>query len=109
VHLKTPRDADRVAAIIETLPGIEAVLSRQEAARKFRQMASRIGELVVLGDRNTVFGGLDTEMESLPLEYRSHGSTSEAKVPVYIHNAERAPDPGFFRANVDLTRWLFRS
>jgi hypothetical protein len=57
-------------------------------------MASRIGELVVLGDRNTVFGGLDAEMESLPPEYRSHGSTSEAKVPLYIYNAERAPDPG---------------
>ena len=109
VHLKTPRDADRVAAIIEKLPGIEAVLSRQEAARKFHQMASRIGELVVLGDRDTVFGGLDTEMESLPPDYRSHGSTSESKVPLYIYNAERAPDPRFFRANVDLTRWVFQT
>jgi phosphonoacetate hydrolase len=107
VHLKSPRDADRVAAIIEKLPGIEAVLSRQEAARKFHQMASRIGELVVLGDRETVFGGLDTEMEKLPAEYRSHGSTSEAKVPLYVYNAERAPDAGFFRASVDLTRWVF--
>ena len=63
----------------------------------------------VLGDRDTVFGGLDAEMESLPPEYRSHGSASEAKEPLYIYNAERAPDPGFFRANVDLTRWAFRS
>src|SRR5262245_14885090 len=104
MHLKTPRDANRMATIIEKLPGIEAVLSRQEAARKFHQLASRIGELVVLEDRDTVFGKLDAEMESLPPEYRSHGSTSKAKAPLYIYNAERAPDPEFFRANVDLTR-----
>jgi hypothetical protein len=26
-----------------------------------------------------------------------------------IYNVERAPDPAFFRATVDLTRWIFRS
>ena len=91
VHLKSSRDADRVAAIIETLPGIEAVLSRQEAARKFHQMASRIGELVVLGDRDTVFGGLDTEMEVLPSrlpEPRQHvGSESP---PLHLQCGARA-------------------
>jgi phosphonoacetate hydrolase len=107
VYLKSPRDADRVAGIVEKLPGIEAVLSRSEAARKFRQMPSRIGDLVVLGDRDTAFGGLDTEMEVMPPEYRTHGGSAEAQVPLFVYNAERVPDPEYFNANVDLTRWLF--
>ena len=107
VYLKSPKDAQRVADIVAKLPGIESVLSREEAARRFRLMPSRIGELVVLGDRETVFGGLDTELESLPPEYRSHGSTSEAEVPLLVYNADSAPALGYFTANVDLTRWLF--
>jgi phosphonoacetate hydrolase len=107
VHLKSPTDAPRAADVIAKLPGIESVLSRGEAARRFRLMPSRIGEIVVLGDRDTVFGGLDTEMEMLPPEYRSHGSTSEAEVPLVVYNAERAPAPDYFKANVDLARWLF--
>ena len=100
-------DASRVADGIATLPGVEGVLSRDEAARRFRLMPSRIGEVVVLGNRGTVFGGLDTEMEILAPEYRSHGGSSEAEVPLVVYNAERAPAPAYFQANVDLARWLF--
>jgi hypothetical protein len=72
-------------------------------------MPSRIGELVALGDHDTVFGSLDSEVVNLPAEYRSHGGSSEAKVPLVIHNAAKAPGAGFFRNNVDLARWLFAS
>jgi phosphonoacetate hydrolase len=98
---------DRAAAIIGKLAGVEAVLTRSEAARRFRLMPSRIGELVVLGDQNTVFGRLDSEMADLPAEYRSHGGQAEAKVPLIVYNADQAPGSGYFRSNVDLARWLF--
>lgn len=107
VYLKSPKDADRAAEVIGKLPGIEKMLTRSEAAARFRSMPSRIGELVVLGDRETVFGGLDTESEALPAEYRSHGSLAEAEVPLLVYNAAGAPDAGYFRSNVDLARWLF--
>jgi phosphonoacetate hydrolase len=107
VYLKSSRDADRAAAIISGLTGVQEVLTRSEAARRFRLMPARIGELVVLGDRDTVFGKLQSETINLPPEYRSHGSLAEASVPLVVHNAERAPDSGFFHANVDLARWLF--
>jgi phosphonoacetate hydrolase len=107
VYLKSSRDSDRAAAVIEKLPGVQQVLPRTEAARRFRLMPSRIGELVVLGDGNTVFGSLDSETVDLPAEYRSHGSLDEAKVPLVIHNAAHAPAAGFFRSNVDLARWLY--
>jgi len=82
-------------------------LTRSEAARRFRLMPARIGELVVLGDCDTVFGRLESEVVNLPPDYRSHGGLAEASVPLIVHNAEGAPDSGFFRANLDLARWLF--
>ena len=109
VYLKSNRDSDRAAAVMEKLPGVQEVLARTDAARRFRLMPSRIGELVVLGDRDTVFGSLDSEFVELPAEYRSHGGLTEARVPLVIYNAARAPGAGFFQSNVDLARWLFPS
>jgi phosphonoacetate hydrolase len=107
VYLKSPRDADRAAAAIERLPGVQHVYARSDAARRFRLMPSRIGELVVLGDRDTVFGSLDTEQESLPPEYRSHGGLADLEVPLVVYNAEGAPPGSYFKHNLDLARWLF--
>jgi phosphonoacetate hydrolase len=107
IYLKSSRDSDAAATVIKQLPGVEEVLTRTEAAARFRLMPARTGELVALGDRDTVFGTLDTETVALPPEYRSHGSLAEAKVPLVVHNAAHAPGPGFFRSNVDLARWLF--
>jgi phosphonoacetate hydrolase len=107
VHLNSRRDEEGAARVLASLPGVQQVLTRGEAAARFRLMPSRIGELVVLGDGETVFGNLDAELVSLPPEYRSHGSLDEAKVPLVVYNAPRAPEAGYFRSNVDLTRWLF--
>lgn len=85
---------------------MEQVLTRSEAAKRFRTMASRIGHLMVLGDRQTVFGGLDTESEQLPPEYRSHGGLSEATVPIVIFNTDTVPAADSFHHNLDLARWL---
>lgn len=106
VYLRSAKDTDRAAEIIGRLPGIEQVLTREEAAKRFRTMASRIGQLVVVGDRDTVFGGLDSESEKLPAEYRSHGGFSEAKVPVLAFNADGAPGAEYFQHNLDLARWV---
>jgi len=108
VYCKSPRDIDRVARTISGLEGVEVVLTRSEAAKRYHLMASRIGDLVVLGDKNTVFGDLDTEWEGLPLEYRSHGSLHEMDVPLVVHNSERKLSTEDFRYNRDLARWLYK-
>jgi phosphonoacetate hydrolase len=108
VYLRLPRDADRVAEAITGLPGVLRVLTREDAAREFRLMPSRIGDLVELGDQQTVFGGLDAESQPLPAEYRSHGGLSEAEVPLVLYNADGAPEADYFRYDVDLARWLYR-
>ncbi len=107
VYCNATRDTDRVAAILSSLAGVESVLSRSEASRRFHLMASRIGDLIVLGDRDTVFGELDAESEALPPEYRAHGSLHEVDVPLLIHNADAKLSPHEFRHNWDLARWVY--
>ena len=108
VYCKGPRDVDGVAKMLSEIHGLEAVLTREEGARRFHLMASRIGDLMVLGDKDTVFGELDAESEALPPEYRSHGSLHEVDVPLVIHNAEAKLLEDEFQYNMDLARWLYQ-
>jgi phosphonoacetate hydrolase len=108
VYPLKPSDAPEVKALLLSLDGVERVLSRAEAAAEFHLMPERIGELVVIGDADTVFGHLERlEMEILPLGYRSHGSHHELDVPLIAHNAAGAPKASYFQSNLDLARWLY--
>jgi phosphonoacetate hydrolase len=107
VHLRRPEDEDRVGAMLGELEGVERVLTRAQAASEFKLMANRLGDLVVLGDRDTVFGNLETGTERLPREFRTHGSLHEMDVPVVLHNAQNAPRADYFQHNLDLARWTY--
>jgi phosphonoacetate hydrolase len=110
VWLKSPDDAPRATEIIRSLKGVDEVLMREEAARRFHLMPERIGELVVLGDKETVFGETDAEVESLPPTFRTHGSTYETQVPAVIYNACWTPPPlDRLRNNFDVTRGLYEN
>ena len=106
IHLKDPQDALRVREIISGVTGVERILTREEAAKEFKLMASRIGHLMVLGDKDTVFGELDDEKENFP-GLRSHGSLHETDVPLFVYNAKNAPKADYFNHNLDLARWLY--
>jgi phosphonoacetate hydrolase len=109
VWLKSPADAPRATAILRGLEGVEAVITRQEAARRFHLMPERIGELIVLGDKDTVFGDLEADFEALPLTLRTHGSLHETEIPMIIYNASGTlPPSDRLRYNFDMTRDLFR-
>ena len=72
-------------------------------------MPERIGELVVLGDKDTVFGDIETEVEELPPTFRTHGSLHETAIPMIIYNASGTlPPPDRLQYNFDMTRNLFR-
>jgi phosphonoacetate hydrolase len=107
VYCNASRDIDSVAKVLTSIDGVETVLTRSEAARRFHLMASRIGDLIVLGDRDTVFGELDAPSEPLPAEYRAHGSLHEMDVPLVIYNAHVQLKPEEFQYNRDLARWLY--
>jgi phosphonoacetate hydrolase len=91
-----------------SLRTIDAVLTRAQAVKKYHLMPGRIGDFMVLGDINTVFGQLNgNAYEQLPDTYRSHGSTYEAETPLFVYNAKTAPPPSYFTANYLLAAWLF--
>jgi phosphonoacetate hydrolase len=108
VYCKSARETDRAARVLTAIEGVESVLTRSEAVRRFHLMGSRIGDLAVLGDRDTVFGELDGESEALPAGYRAHGSLHEVEVPLLIYNCDARLSAKDFRFNQDLARWAYR-
>ncbi len=109
VWLKDPGDLEAVGRLIAGLAGVEEVITREEAAARFRLPHEYIGDLMVLGDRDTVFGDLETESEALPAGYRAHGSQYESEVPLIIDNwSAPLPEPEYFQYNLHLTRFLLR-
>lgn len=69
---------------IEQLPGMEAVLSRTEAAQRFELPPDRIGDIVVVSAQNTVIGTAKSrhDLSALEVPLRSHGGISEQRVPL---------------------------
>lgn len=108
VHTQTQGDIEKVRETLQGIFGVEEVLDRAEAAARFRLMPSRLGDLVVLPDQNTVFGDLSEEMEMLSPTYRSHGSLYEMDIPLLLRHSELDTlDTGSIAVNLDLTRLLF--
>jgi phosphonoacetate hydrolase len=75
--------AERIAA----LPGIETVLGRAEAAARFELPSDRIGDLIVVSRLDTVIGTSRDrhDLSGLDVPLRSHGGTSEQKVPLLVN------------------------
>ena len=76
---------------LETIPGVELVLTRDEAARRFSLPADRLGELVVLGDQSTVLGRTPSwhDLSAVGSGLRSHGGLHEGSVPLIINRRLR--------------------
>ncbi len=107
-YLKSPQDAARVRRLMSGVKGVERILTREEAAKEFKLMASRIGApRWCFGDKDTVFGELDDAQESFP-GLRSHGSLHEIDIPLFVYNAKNAPSSDYFNHNLDLARWLYQ-
>jgi len=63
-YLHSEKDTRPSRAFLRGIEGVEDVLSRWEAGGRFNLMRERIGDLVVLADRNTVFGDLEAAAET---------------------------------------------
>jgi phosphonoacetate hydrolase len=93
-----------VSEKISRLPGIELVLSRAEAARKFELPADRIGDLVVVSSRHVVIGSSRSrhDLSGLTEPLRSHGGISEQKVPLLFNRRLRGLEPDRRLRNFDV-------
>jgi phosphonoacetate hydrolase len=84
---------ERVAEVAGNLDGVEAVLPREEAARKLELPADRIGDLVVLSDAETALGGRAREhdLSQLHAALRTHGGRHERRVPMLLSERVEVP------------------
>jgi phosphonoacetate hydrolase len=107
VYVKGEEDTPRVQAFLRQLPGVDDVLLRLEAAARYHLMPERVGDLVVLADKETVFGDLAEPEEKLAPGYRNHGSLYEQDIPLIAYGYDGVPpSPEELQMNFDLTRWL---
>ncbi|WP_294203670.1 alkaline phosphatase family protein [uncultured Chryseobacterium sp.] len=108
IYLNEKSDKEAVKKVLLATNGVESVLTREEAAKKYDLMPSRIGDFMVIADKSTVFGDLNgKESEAQDKHYRSHGSPYEAKVPLFIYNAKKAPHAAYFDSNYKIASWLY--
>ncbi|MFB3120052.1 MAG: alkaline phosphatase family protein [Stenotrophomonas maltophilia] len=97
------RDQERALGILNNVDGVDQALDREAAAKRFRLMGSRIGDIMVLGAADVVFG--DPAEVTMPSSLRSHGSLYEEMVPVIGCGGDF---DGFdFLENKDLGRYVF--
>lgn len=87
VYLAGPTQSTGLAAQLRAVDGIEAVLTRDEAAARFELPPDRIGDLIVVSDHLTVLGTRASEhdLSGLTVPLRSHGGISEQKVPLLFN------------------------
>lgn len=102
VYLEPARRDEAIRMLQET-PGIDEALSGEEAASRFHLPEDRIGDVVVLGEADTVFGN-PAEVE-LPPGLRSHGSIYETAIPILGYNGDFALFT--FDTNRDIGRYVF--
>jgi phosphonoacetate hydrolase len=84
IYLPAGTTAAAMSARLAALPGIEAALSKEEAARRFELPADRLGDLVVVSTKHKVLGtsAARHDLSGLTEPLRSHGGISEQRVPL---------------------------
>ena len=78
---------DQARTCLQAVAGVEQVLSRFEASQAFELPADRIGDLVVLADRNSVLGRTPDwhDLKDVTTGLRSHGGLHESTVPFIVN------------------------
>ena len=102
VYLQSP-DLGEALKVIRETPGVEQALPREEAAVRFRLCDERIGDIVVTGEKDVVFG--DPAEVQMPPTLRSHGSTHELSIPLIGYNGDF--NRFSFDENRDMGRYVF--
>lgn len=95
VYLPAGTPAAQFVSQLQQVRGMEVVLDREAAARRFELPADRIGDLVCVSERFTVIGTSRErhDLSGLDAPLRSHGGISEQKVPLVINRRISGLDP----------------
>jgi phosphonoacetate hydrolase len=77
---------------LKATPGIEQVLTNSEAAEQFELPPDRIGDLVIVSEKNVVLGtsAAKHDLSGLDAPLRSHGGVSEQTIPLLFNRTVNA-------------------
>ena len=87
IYLPSDVDAGAIVSKLQQLRGMEVVLTREDAAKRFELPADRIGDVVCVSERFTVIGTSASrhDLSGLDAPLRSHGGISEQRVPLVVN------------------------
>jgi phosphonoacetate hydrolase len=97
LDLANQAELGRAREVLLSEPGIEAAVPRAEAAKRFRLMAERTGDLFLLAAKTVALGTLKSKRTEVSV--RTHGSLHELRVPLLVYGRK----PRKLESIVDLT------
>jgi phosphonoacetate hydrolase len=102
VYLPREANAADIMTKLRATPGVEAALSREDAAARFELPAERLGDIIVVSNRHKVLGTSASrhDLTGLTEPLRSHGGVSEQGVPL-ISNRKLGAGPTQHWRNFD--------
>ena len=88
VYLSSASDVSVARERLAALPGIETVLTRDEAVSRYELPGDRIGDLAVVAGTNVAVGTTPAshDLSALDRPLRSHGGLSEQRVPFLVNH-----------------------
>jgi phosphonoacetate hydrolase len=97
VYLPDDVNQAEVIARIGKIPGIELAVDRATGCRKFELPEDRLGDVIVVSQRNTAIGSAAKkhDLSGLDVPLRSHGGMTEQKVPVIVNRRLKALPSGY--------------
>ena len=103
IYLPAGTDVAAQCTALAQVKGMEAVLTRAEAAERFELPSDRIGDIVCVSERFTVLGTAAArhDLSGLDAPLRSHGGVSEQRVPLILNRPLPGLDLGCRFRNFD--------
>lgn len=91
-----PADADREALIqrLKAIDGIDVVLGKEDACKRFELPTDRIGDIVLVSGENMTIGTSEHrhDLAALNEPLRSHGGLTEQEVPFIVNRVLELPE-----------------
>jgi phosphonoacetate hydrolase len=87
IYLPEGTDGEELRGRVAALAGMEVVLDRDAACRRFELPPDRVGDLVAVSERHVVLGTSEArhDLSGLDAPLRSHGGISEQTVPLLLN------------------------
>ncbi len=85
-YLPADADGDGISAELSSVDGVMRIYGRAEGCAAFELPEERIGDLIVISEKNKVIGtaAANHDLSGLDAPLRSHGGVSEQRVPLIV-------------------------